>query len=233
MISLSSLDGSKNPLNIWRIHRYRKAFYKEYPGYFRPDGLLMFTGPQGSGKTLSAVQYVRDLSWQYPKCIICSNVEIEGLNPVCKVFEYTGIECLTSIENGYNGVIYFIDEIQLEFNSLESKNIPIEVMIEVAQQRKQRKHIVGTSQVFMRLAKPLREQVRNLVLCRNYLGCIQCNKLVDGDSIQEKDGHIHMEVRKRSIWFHSPDLYDSYDTYKKMKRYRKEWQGVGRSNIYE
>ena len=35
-----------------------------------------------------------------------------------------------------------------------------------------------------------------------------------------------MQVRKKSIWFHSPDLYDSYDTYKKMRRYRKEWKGV-------
>ena len=35
-----------------------------------------------------------------------------------------------------------------------------------------------------------------------------------------------MDIKKRSIWFHSPDLYNSYDTYKKMKRYRKEWHGV-------
>ena len=43
-----------------------------------------------------------------------------------------------------------------------------------------------------------------------------------------------MEVKKRSIWFHSPKMYESYDTYKKMKRYRNEWQGVSRpGNIYE
>ena len=77
----------------------------------------------------------------------------------------------------------------------------------------------------MRLAKPLREQVRNLVLCQNYFGCIQVNKLIDGATIVEKDGKIQMQVRKKSIWFHSPDLYDSYDTYKKMRRYRKEWKG--------
>lgn len=107
-------------------------------------------------------------------------------------------------------------------------------MIEVAQQRKQRKQIVGTSQQFMRVAKPLREQVRELVICRKLFNCIQFNKLVDGASIHEKDGHIEMEVKKRSIWFHSPEMYDSYDTYKKMKRYRNEWQGVSRSgNIYE
>lgn len=233
MISYSSLDGSKNPLNLLRIRRYKKAFYKEHPSYFRPDGLLMFCGSQGAGKTLSAVQYVRDLSWTYPKVKICTNVDIDGLNPVCEVIEYDGLHCLTSIENGYEGVIYLIDEIHLEFNSLESKNIPIEVMIEVSQQRKQRKHIVGTSQQFMRLAKPLREQVRNLVLCRNIFGCIQINKLVDGDTIHEKDGHIQMEVKKRSLWFHTPSLYDSYDTYKKMRRYREEWQGTSRTNIYE
>ena len=115
---------------------------------------------------------------------------------------------------------------------MESKNIPIEVMIEVSQQRKQRKHIVGTSQQFMRLAKPLREQVKNLVICRKMFGCMQFNKLIDGSTITERDGHIRMEVKKRCIWFHSPEMYDSYDTYKKMRRYREEWQGVSRSSIY-
>lgn len=233
MIDYSSLEGSKNPLNFFRIRRYKKLFYKEHPSYFRPDGLIVFCGPQGAGKTLSAVQYVRELSWLYPKVKICTNVDIEGLNPLCEVIEYDGLHCLTSIENGYNGVIYLIDEIHLEFNSLESKNIPIEVMIEVSQQRKQRKHIVGTSQQFMRLAKPLREQVKNLVICRNMFGCIQYNRLIDGETITEKDGHIHMDIKKKSIWFHTPDLYDSYDTYKKMRRYRKEWKGVtSQSNLY-
>lgn len=196
---------------------------------------MVFCGAQGEGKTLSAVDYVKKLSWIYPKCIICTNVEIKGLNPLCKVIEYEGLQSLTSIENGYSGVIYLIDEIHLEFNSLESKNIPIEVMIEVSQQRKQRKHIVGTSQQFMRLAKPLREQVKNLVICHKLFNCIQFNRLIDGSTIHEENGHIKMEIKKRSIWFHSPDMYDSYDTYKKMKRYRTEWQGVSNvnRNIYE
>ena len=232
MIDLSCLGGNKNILNIFNILRYKRAFAKEHPGYFRPAGLLIFCGAQGEGKTLSAVDYVKKLSWDYPRAIICTNVDIKGLNPLCKVVEYQGLESLTSIENGYYGVIYLIDEIHLEFNSLESKNIPIEVMIEVSQQRKQRKHIVGTSQQFMRLAKPLREQVKNLVICRKMFGCMQFNKLIDGSTITERDGHIRMEIKKRCIWFHSPEMYDSYDTYKKMRRYREEWQGVSRSSIY-
>lgn len=142
MVDFSCLDGSKNPLNLFRIRRYKRKFYKEHPEYFRPDGLLIFCGAQGEGKTLSAVDYVKKLSWQYPRVKICTNVEIKGLNPCCEVIEYEGLQSLTSIENGYAGVIYLIDEIHLEFNSLESKNIPIEVMIEVSQQRKQRKQIV-------------------------------------------------------------------------------------------
>ena len=232
MIDYSLLDGSKNPLNFFKIRRYNKRFLKEHPSFFRPDGLIVFCGAQGTGKTLSAVKYVRELSWIYPRMILVTNVNIRGLNPVVKVMDYNGIDCLTSIENGYDGVVYLIDEIHLEFNSLESKNIPIEVFIEISQQRKQRKHIVGTSQQFLRLAKPLREQVKNLVICRNFFGCVQFNKLVDGSTIMEKDGHIKMDVKKKSFWFHTPDLYSCYDTYAKMKRYRQDWKGVTRENIY-
>lgn len=233
MIEFSLLEGSKNPINFLKVNKYKRRFYKEHPTYFRPDGLLVFCGAQGTGKTLSAVQYVRELTWRYPRIILVSNVKIKGLNPVVKVVEYNGIQSLTDVENGYDGVVYLIDEIHLEFNSLESKNIPIEVFVEISQQRKQRKHIVGTSQQFLRLAKPLREQVKNLVICRNFFNCIQFNKLVDGATIRENDGHVKMDVKKKSIWFHTPDLYKSYDTYAKMRRYRADWQqGVSRENIY-
>lgn len=185
------------------------------------------------GKTLSAVQYVKKLCIEYPRAILVSNVKIEGLPAHTAIVEYNGIESLVKHSNGYAGIIYFIDEIHLEFNSLESKNIPIEVMVEVSQQRKQRKHIVGTSQVYMRMAKPLREQIKNVVLCKNYLGCIQFNKLIDGENTHEENGKLKVDTLKHLLWFHNPVLYKSYDTYAKMKRYSKEWTGVSRQNIYD
>ncbi len=226
------LSGSKNILNIFKVIKYKRNFRKSHPTYFDPSGLLVFCGAQGTGKTLSAVQYVRELSFAYPRAILCTNTHIKGLHKNTRVIEYNGLQSLTDIENGYEGVIYFIDEIHLEFNSLESKNIPIEVMVEVSQQRKQRKHIIGTSQQFLRMAKPLREQVKNLVICQNFFNCIQFNKLVDGETIFEDNGHIKMNVRKKSLWFHSPKLYDSYDTYAKMKRYRNDWQGTSKPAIF-
>lgn len=228
----SLLSGSKNILNIGKSLKYKHDFKKSHPAYFNPNGLLVFCGAQGTGKTLSAVQYIRELSFEYPNAILCTNTYIKGLHKNMKVLEYKGLSSLTEIENGYYGVIYFIDEIHLEFNSLESKNIPIEVMVEVSQQRKQRKHIIGTSQQFLRMAKPLREQVKNLVICRNFFNLIQYNMLVDGSSIFEDNGHIKMDVKKRFFWFHSPELYNSYDTYAKMKRYRNDWTGTSKPGIF-
>ena len=160
--------------------------------------------------------------------------EIEKIKDNIKiVLEYDGLDCIKNLSNGKEGVLYLIDEIHLEFNSLESKNIPIEIMVEVSQQRKQRKHIVGTSQVFMRLAKPLREQIDTVVICKNYLGCIQWNKVINGKTATEENGKLNAEILKKFLWFHTPLLYSSYDTYAKMKRYRNEWQGTERMNIYE
>lgn len=186
---------------------------------------MIFCGSQGSGKTLSAVQYVKKVCQEYPRAILCTNVDIMGLPEETEVVEYDGLESLKNIENGYYGVIYFIDEIHLELNSLESKNIDMDTIVELSQQRKQRKHIVGTSQVYMRMAKPLREQVKNVVLCRNFFKYIQYNVLIDGFNSYEENGKLKADIVKKYLWFHTPKLYGSYDTYAKMRRYKKEWKG--------
>lgn len=139
--------------------------------------------------------------------------------------QYDGLDCLKYICNGEYGVIYLIDELHLELNSLESKNIDIDVMTEISQQRKQRKHIVGTSQVYMRLAKPLREQIFDVVLCNNFFGILQFNKAIDGETAVEKDGKLDCTVKSRHWLFHTSKMYNRYYTFAKMKRYNKEWQG--------
>lgn len=219
------LRGSLKPMDLIGSLRYKWEFRRSHPDYFDPEGLLVFCGPQGSGKTLSAVQYCRKVLQKYPRCKFVTNVAIEGLSPDIQVIQYNGIESLSNIHNGYNGVLYLIDEIHLEFNSLESKSVSIEEMTEFAQQRKQRKHIVGTSQVFMRLAKPLREQIKRVVLCKNYFGLLQHNREIDGTTATEEGGKLHADTVGNYIWLHTPDLYGCYDTYAKMRRYKKEWQG--------
>ena len=280
MDSLDCLSGSHNLFNIFRVINYKREFAKMHPTFFDPAGLLVFCAEQGSGKTLSAVQYSIKVNKTYEDCIFCTNVaikefpvncyyelqklsesttrikyyeinskqlvrevtvtdfggetktEITKIKDIKIVIAYDGIDCIKDLSNGIEGVLYLIDEIHLEFNSLESKNIPIEIMVEVSQQRKQRKHIVGTSQVYMRLAKPLREQIDTVVICKNFLSCIQYNKVINGKTATENNGKLQADIIKKFLWFHRPELYDSYDTYAKMKRYRDEWKGVARQEIY-
>ena len=235
MDSLDFLSGSHNFFNIFKVINYKRNFALEHPTFFDPSGLLVFCAEQGSGKTLSAVQYTVKVNRQYNNCVLCTNVSIREFPVNCYykiknidnttyvvqyfliknkelvrevlvsetggdtttlikkykdikiVISYDGLDCIKLLSNGIEGVFYLIDEIHLEFNSLESKNIPIEIMVEVSQQRKQRKHIVGTSQVYMRLAKPLREQIDTVVICKNFLNCIQFNTVINGKTAVEEN----------------------------------------------
>lgn len=214
--------GSLDIGNVFKVWKYNKEFRKQHPEYFDPDGIIVFCGMQGAGKTISAVQYVQKLCELYPQVKVCSNMDLR-LPDGIEVYPWDGVHCFTDINNGYAGVIYLIDEIHLEFNSLESKKMDSNIFTVVSQQRKQRKHIVGTSQVFSRIAKPFREQFRYVVACRTVLRCIQVNALIDAKNAREVDGEVVASSIKRFFWFHSPALYDSYDTYAVMNRYRQDW----------
>ncbi len=214
---LSLLKGEFDLINIFKIFKYKIDFRKNHPDYFWTDGLLVFCGSQGSGKTLSAVKYVKGLVNKYPKSILVSNVDIHGLPLGYRVHKYTGPEDLSKYNNGEYGVIFLIDEIQVDFNCLESKEISPTVFTEICQQRKQRKTIIGTSQIYGRVAKQFREQYKYAVFCNCFFGLFQWNKLLDGQSIKESDdGTISADCLGRFLWIHSVDDYKSYDTYAKV-----------------
>lgn len=276
--------------NIFRVFKYRLKFAVENPDYFNPDGLLCFCGAQGSGKTLSAVNYVYKLMEMYPNCILVSNVNLSDYpivtfedfksknkkivdsfyancsiwtNPDAeeeekqndeifvrnlvddlmyslymeqnRVFPFNDNDDLSRYNNGDKGVIFFIDEIQLYMNSLKSKNINMDTMTQLSQQRKQRKHIVATSQVFGRMAKPLREQFSNVVSCRCILGCVQYNQLIDRDDMDEStdDSHLSGTVKQKFIWTHNPKMYKKYDTYYVIEKGKFASNEERKNDIYD
>lgn len=213
-----SLKNSLSPSALISAIRYKIQFKKDHPDYFYPDGLVVFCGFQGSGKTLSAVSYVKKLLIRYPKAILVSNVRISGIDD-SRCFTYSGPNSFSDYNNGEYGVIFLVDEIQIDFNSLESKGIDPNVVREICQQRKQRKTIIGTSQVFTRVSKPLREQVKYAVLCKNFFSLLQWNTVVDGQTVTVTDeGQMSADKLKTFLWWHSRQLYEQYDTYAKILR---------------
>lgn len=220
-------DGSKNPFNLFRSLGHDIRFYRDNPFYFEPCGIWVFCGSQGSGKTLSAVKTLKLLLKEYPKAVVCTNLAIKGLDT--QVIPFTDYEQLLTLTNGIYGVIFLIDEIHVLWNSLESKNIPISEMAIFSQMRKDRRIILGTSQVYNRIAKPMREQLKYVVKCRNICKYLQINQVIDPNAdgyTGEKDGELEGELIKTSWFFHSPSDYESYDTLNKINRIERKKGGV-------
>ena len=105
--------------------KFKVDWRRQHPYEFGPSGLLVFCGPQGSGKTLSAVQYCKAVLREYPRCKFVTNVAIEGLPPEVEVIPYNGLDSLSHVENGEFGVMYLIDEIHLELTAWRVRTLAL------------------------------------------------------------------------------------------------------------
>lgn len=218
------LSGSLNPKNLFSTIKHNILFARNNPDYFYPAGIWVFCGPQGSGKTLSAVQCLQKMCKHYPKAKVCTNLDIKGIDN--EIIPFTDYEQLSTLNNGIEGIIFFLDELHILWNSLESKDIPISEMACFCQMRKNRRVIIGTSQVYSRIAKPIREQLQYAIDCKNFFGVLQVNKLLDPSESIERNGNIEAKQVGIKIWFHKPELYSSYDTLFKIEKAKREKKGV-------
>ena len=184
-------------------------FFESDPDAFPLDktGLVIFEGQQGSGKSVSAVFYMDMLRRKYPKLSIMSNIKLSFADS--RLDDWSDI---VFKNNGVYGQVVFLDEIQNYFNSLESKNFPPEMLTEICQQRKQRKTIIGTVQVFGRVAKPIREQTSILVRPRTILGCLTIMSLFK-PSFDDNAQVTRLMRLKTHIFVHTPEIRNAYDTF--------------------
>lgn len=91
------MTGSLNPKRVFELFSYKIAYAKEHPEELRTTGIRIFCGSQGSGKTLSAVQYVRKLLVQYPRCILVTNTDIAGIPENVRVYAYDVLIALRTL----------------------------------------------------------------------------------------------------------------------------------------
>lgn len=186
--------------------------FTQDPDRYNDTGIVIFEGEQGSGKTIAAVEYIYTQLEKFPLCSFNSNIDVRGQTELLD-----GLEKVIESDNGIYGQINLIDEIQNWLNSNESKNVPVEFIGEICQQRKQAKQIIGTTQRFNRMSKQLRQECT--ILCKpiTILGCLTIVRVFKPNV--DADGVIKKARKLRTYFFvHTDELREAYDTYAKVKR---------------
>ena len=98
MIDKMCIKEDFNPIKKLREHfKYKLEFARNHPNYFWADGLVAFVGPQGSGKTLSAVNYVYNLLEKYPMSKLVTNLMLK---------DYPIVTLETFIARNYSKFVY-------------------------------------------------------------------------------------------------------------------------------
>lgn len=191
--------------------------FNRKPGEFMEYGLHLVCGEQGSGKTTSVVDLLLN-RWkkQYPFLKIYTNLDYKYENG--KITHWKDLLSEQRL-NGIYGVVNVIDEIQSWFSSLQSKDFPPEMLGEISQQRKQRKCIVGTAQVFGRVAKPIREQTSFVYLPFTIAGCLTVVRVSKPIYYDETTFTFKKYIRTY-FFVHTPKLRNAFDTYKRIENYR-------------
>ncbi len=182
------------------------------PDRYNNTAIIIFEGEQGSGKTIAAVQYIYEELRKYPLARFSSNIDVKGQELLL-----TDLNQIIESDNGIYGQLNLIDEVQNWLNSNESKNVPVEFVGEICQQRKQAKAIIGTTQRFNRMSKQLRQETTFLMRPITVMGCFTIVRKYKPKV--DADGQV-AKMKLLSVYFfvHSDELREAYDTYAKVQR---------------
>lgn len=189
------------------------SFIKKYTrpkGRMFPLGMTVYKGLQGSGKSLSLCKDAFDIKHDFPNCVVFSNMFLNGI-------EYNFYSSVSDLiqalefKNGDDGVLIIIDEAQNYFN--KKTGVPIEVMSQMCQNRKNRRCILMTSQIWEDLDVMLRKQVKTVVNCRKVFN-VQINTYHNGEelSFDKQSGEYVAPKKFTKIFKHNNEYYARYNT---------------------
>lgn len=198
---------------------FKKHWERPKKGEF-PTGSVIYKGFQGSGKTLSLTHDALELLEKYPKAIMFTNLIIKTQNHDLnkRIIHYkTDKELKKALEiRCPNGMIVVIDEAHLFFN--KKTGISLDVLTAISQQRKDRRRLMMTCQIWEDLDISLRKQVKEVINCRCVFKKFQINNVSDGETItwDNRNSCYTAKSIETRIFKHSDELYKCYDTRQKI-----------------
>lgn len=196
-------------------HRISQDRFSRDPEFFKYQGLIIYEGRQGNGKTIAMMYDARRMIKEYPKAKCLCNIDYkfqdETLDDWTKLVDY---------KNGIYGIVAIMDELQNWFSSNQSKNFPPEMLQVITQNRKNRRVILGTSQNFYLLAKAIRSQATEVRRCATFFGAVTIVRKFE--PVLDSEGNVVEFKRRGWYWFvHDEELRNSYDTYHVVESLRK------------
>lgn len=190
------MDAITQDLNLEGLMALDRELQVKKGNEFGYAGIWLFTGAQGSGKTLLLMHTLRQMMMEFPDAIVVSNISIYGVPS----YVYKGIEDFDKYNNGAKGTIFVIDEIHTLFSSLQSANMPESTLTVWSQNRKNRRVILGTSQRFTRVAKGIREQTTyNYECTRPIFNRLYSYRIKEGDQYDDSGKYIGEETQR--YWY--------------------------------
>lgn len=190
------MDAIVQDINIEGLMALDRELQVKKGNEFGYAGIWLFTGAQGSGKTLLLMHTLRQMMMEFPEAIVVSNISIYGVPS----YVYKGIEDFDKYNNGAKGTIFVIDEIHTLFSSLQSANMPESTLTVWSQNRKNRRVILGTSQRFTRVAKGIREQTTyNYECTRPIFNRLYSYRIKEGDQYDDSGKYIGEETQR--YWY--------------------------------
>lgn len=180
-----------------------------------PVGSRVYKGFQGSGKTLSMVHYTLKMLEQYPDCLCFSNICIN--HPRVSYFSTPEeLKKILTISNGAAGVLVVLDEAHLFWG--RKAGISLDVLTAISQQRKDRRRIVLSSQIWEELDISLRKQVKEIVQCNSFMRTIIINRIYDGETLSydKMQSQYVADLKDIYIYHMTREEVAKYDTYQKI-----------------
>lgn len=195
--------------------RYMMDKFEAEPDVFHPRGIHMFCGEQGCGKTMACVEMMLRLKKEYPKSKMMTNFDVVGQDTAMEMWQQ-----MLTYTNAHRGVIVGIDEIQNWFMSGTNK-LPEEMLEVATQNRKNRRILCCTAQVFTRVNKGLREQVTLVYEPHTFFGCFTV-VIMRKPKFDSEGNVIERKYRGMYCFTHTDELRQAYDTYKVIHTLAKE-----------